>query len=285
MSKKYILVLILSAVWIGCGDDGDSGENNTAGNNTTGNNTTGNNTNVGTNDNNTNSGTTGDNNTNNTNNNETVVTVNNVNNPPVIDVPCFDELKEGWPLNEGVNAGAVTITEAEGVFSGTIDAASGGSMAAASSSFLYVDLDTGAKVEVDDFAAYENTEWDLAFKRVLIRTNSSSSGIGAVELGKVADTTFEEASLASVTTWATDDTMDATCIPDTDPINNLITAFNLLNLDNPSGSESWYSYAMGISTQPDVYFVKNAEGTKTFKFAIDGWASGVYTVKWEEVVQ
>jgi len=213
-----------------------------------------------------------------------VVVVNNVNNDPVLEIECFEELLDAWPLNEGVNEGEVAVTAAGSEFTGTIDASAGGTMSAPSSSFVYVDLDTGNRVDVDDFAAYENTEWDLAFKRVVIKTNSANSGPGHVEVARLADTAFAEASLTGATMWASDQTMDDACIPDFDPVGNPITAFNLLNLDNPTGSESWYAYGqMGVSPQADVYLVKNADASKTYKFEIQGWASGEFAVRWAEV--
>ncbi len=274
---KYGLVLVALLIAAGCSDDENTSANNASENNATTNNTTTNNTS-----------------TNNTATNneepdmgEDVLTINNLNNNPVAEVECFDELKDAWPLNATVSTGTLVVNEANGVFTTTIDASAGGSMASASNPFVYVDLDNRSLVLVDDIAAYSNTEWDVAFKRVVIRTNSSSSGPGDSGVARLEDTSFAAVTeVPAGTTFTTDDTAEAgNCEIAVDSINLPMTAFNFVNLDNPSGSVSWYSYGQnGVEVPAGViYLVKNAEGTKTYKMEIQSWVSGTYTIRWAEL--
>lgn len=201
------------------------------------------------------------------------------------DFPCFEELEEAWPYNSGVNATAMlSVTDEGGAIRATLDASAGGSMSAPSQAFVYLDLDSATLLELDDYTAYADTRWDLAFKRVVIRSNSGSSGTGAASVARLADTTFEAVTEAPAQAeyWQ-DLTADETCQLTVDPIMTPYTAFNFLNGDNPTGSESWYSYGGpgGISPLPGmIYLVKNAEGTQTFKLELISWMSGVYEVRW-----
>jgi len=271
---KYSVLIALSLLAFSCSGDDEPSQNNTNPNNT--NNPTNNNA------------------SNNSQNNpvtnneepdmgEDVITINNMNNDPIVEVPCFDEIKDAWPLHAAVSTGTLTSTEAAGVYTAQIDASAGGSMQSASNPFIYLDLDTGTKVEVTDFEAYENTTWDLAFKRVSLRSNSASSGPGQARVARLTETTFDAVTaVPGNVLYEMDETADDDCMIALDSINLPMTAFNFLNLDNISGSQSWYSYgAGGVEIPPGhIYLVRNAEGTTTYKMEIQGWASGVYTLRW-----
>ncbi|MEO1270890.1 MAG: hypothetical protein AAFX99_22615 [Myxococcota bacterium] len=62
-------------------------------------------------------------------------------------------LIDAWPLNDAVAQGAVSVSELGGVFTASVDAAAGGTAMASSNPFTYVDMDTGAKADISDFAA------------------------------------------------------------------------------------------------------------------------------------
>ncbi len=204
--------------------------------------------------------------------------------PEPTDFPCFTELKEAWPLNESVNAtGSIT---ADGD-AWAVDAAAGGRMEALNNSFVYVDFDSNSIVETDDVSALTEGTWDIAFKRVAIRINGGTSGEGQARAAKLTDTSFEDVSAVPTdATFVTDESVDAECTLKVDPVSAPYTAFNALNVDNPTGTESWYSYGGpgGVApTEGVVYLVENAEGSATYKLAIDSWASGVFTLRWAVV--
>lgn len=189
-----------------------------------------------------------------------------------------------WPLHmKTAPEGSVNTTAQGSVFSATIDAAAGGSQASRENPFVYLDLETGEQVMVDDIGSLDNTAWELGFKRTAIRTNSADSGKGHVMLAKLSNTTFEAVTQApaDVNVYTVDETLNAEGELRTDPIGTPYTAFNYLNLNNPTGSASWYSYAMGVSpVAGDIYIVKSATSETHFKLEIQSWTSGVYTIRW-----
>ncbi|QDG53009.1 hypothetical protein FIV42_20355 [Persicimonas caeni] len=191
---------------------------------------------------------------------------------------CGDAPIADWPLNEAVSTESITSTNADGVTTLVIEAAAGGSQASADNPFIYLDLSTGEKVEVNDVEAYSNTDWDLAFKRYIIRSNGADSGPGDVSISKMTGTTFADVTEAPTdeNAWEQDVSYEDDCTPITDPIGTLVTAFNYVNPGKSSGS--WYEYP-GISpTDGEIYFVDVPEESKTYKLEIESWESGTYTI-------
>lgn len=97
-------------------------------------------------------------------------------------VACVDQMIDQMRLFPTVNPGTVT-TEVKpgGVFESQIDARAGGMMPTLS--FIYVKFtDQGLqKVAIGDEQAFESMDWDIAFRRYLIRSNSGASGPSCVE--------------------------------------------------------------------------------------------------------
>ena len=190
-----------------------------------------------------------------------------------------------WPLHDKAAAsGLITVTREGDAWRATIDAAAGGSMAAKMNPFVYLDLDAGGQVVISDLDSLKDATWELGFKRTAIRTNSADSGPGKAQLAKLSGTTFEAvmAAPADPNEYAVDETLNEEGDLRADPIGTPFTAFNYLNLNNPTGSASWYSYEMGVSpVRGDVYIVKSADTQATFKLEILSWAGGVYTLRWQ----
>lgn len=99
---------------------------------------------------------------------------------PVCDPAAI--LPDGYAPVAQVSTGTVVNTPDEGlpgVFTTVVDASAGGAAEQANNPFVYLDLDgeEGAtKVEVDDLASFTSTDWDIALKRFVIRSNSGDSG-------------------------------------------------------------------------------------------------------------
>ena len=220
-------------------------------------------------------------------NEEDLTVIGDLGNPEPTDFPCFQELSEAWPLNDTVSASAAVTVNDEDTSIVSVDASAGGRMEAIESSFTYVDLDTASVVAIDDISALQDLTWDLAFKRVAIRSNGGHSGAGQASVAKLSGTSFEEVTQApSDVEFVTDESAHDGCMIRLDPINAPYTAINLLNADNPTGTGSWYSYGGpgGLApTQGDVYVVKNAEGTTSYKVSIDAWEGGVFTLRWAQL--
>jgi hypothetical protein len=201
------------------------------------------------------------------------------------------ELALAWPLNDAVADGSFSATEADGVWTATVDASAGGFQGAARNPFLYIDLDTGAKVEVTDLeAGRTDVTWDIAVRRTSTFINGGDSGPGAVEITRLTGTTFEDVTAADVgpgTVFVTEDGVDANCqvIPSPTGFGSVLSVFEQINTNTSSGS--WFDYGVGgagVSTYPDhVYILRGTDGGKTYKFSFDAWESGVYTIRWAEI--
>jgi hypothetical protein len=123
---------------------------------------------------------------------------------------------------------------------------------------VYVRLDTGARVDVDDVQARTSTDWDLALKRPIIFTNggvAASGQGGAVGVSKG----FDQVTSADVPgTFKLEAMVDMDCNPITDPTGAPQTTFS-----------DWYTYnMMAVAPKPNwTYVVKGGSG-KTYKVGI-----------------
>ncbi|MCE9571597.1 MAG: HmuY family protein [Deltaproteobacteria bacterium] len=115
-----------------------------------------------------------------------------------------------WRPIAMTSTGALTVTTANGVTSGTIDATAGGTAAAADNPYVYLDLMSGTKVDITDTASLSSTAWHVAFKRAGIKLNGGDSGPGTVSAASVDAATLAEVT-AAPTGLAVDDWADASC--------------------------------------------------------------------------
>lgn len=217
---------------------------------------------------------------------EDVATVGDVSTPPDTDETACPQvdLIEAWPLVDDIAIGSVE-TEADGDASvATIDAAAGGSAESRNNAFVYLDLNTGEMVRLTDTESLIDTEWQLAFRRTNLRLNSGDSGPGTWEMTKVSATTFDAVTeIPADADWHVDATFESDCDIIFDPINNPFTAIHYLNIGNESGSSSWYFYGGEAGVSPvegDIYIIRDTASDSAFKFAIESWVSGVYTLRY-----
>jgi hypothetical protein len=184
---------------------------------------------------------------------------------------------------EVVSSGAVANEpdpkQAE-VFTTTVDASAGGSSGQAEQPFVYLDLDAAdgaAKVEIDDVAALESEEWDIALKRFVIRSNSGDSGLADVEVATVQadELTFDDDVPSD--RFADDDWSSADCALETDASGGPRTRFS-----------NWYRVQAGrFEPQPVVHLVRLAGGRYAeidvltyYGDEADPDRSGVYVLRW-----
>lgn len=220
---------------------------------------------------------------------EDIATIGDVSTPPDADderCPTID-LKEAWPLNDEFAQGDID-TRADGdAFISEIDAFAGGSQGARDNAFIYFDFVSGEQQLLTDDESLIDSDWVLGFRRTNVRLNSGDSGPGGWEMARLSGTTFEavDAAPEAANAWEVDSTFSSTCEILLDPINNPMTAINFLNLLNPSGSSSWYNYSdAGVApVEGDVYVVRNTAASQAFKFEIQGWDNGLYTIRWSEL--
>ncbi len=166
-----------------------------------------------------------------------------------------------------VSTGVVSIvSDADGVKKLYIDATAGGVGASSKNPHIYVNLETGTKVDVDDKAAYDSTDWDLSLRRPEIWTNSGDAGKGiggAVDIQK-AFSAVTAADADKLPTRA-ESFFDDACEAKKDQTGAPFTTFSA---PDPYG---WYDYdqaTMIPTPRVDVtYIVKGGTG-KRYKVGI-----------------
>jgi hypothetical protein len=156
---------------------------------------------------------------------------------------------------EKVSAGEVkTLDTAGEVKTLYVDASAGGTAMAASNPWIYLDLATAARVDVNDKAALTATTWDLAIKRPILRSNSGDSGAGAGGAVFLAGKSFDAVTdaEAKVATPKAEDWFDESCTAMTDPSGAIKTSF-----------DGWYQYdgsTMKLTPTAGTWIVRGAKG-------------------------
>lgn len=190
------------------------------------------------------------------------------------------------PIDKVSTGEVKTLATAGDVKTLYVDASAGGTAMAASNPWVYVDLATAKRVDIDDKAAFTAKSWDLALKRPILRSNSGDSGAGeggAVFLkGKSFDTVTDADAKAAKPVG--EDWFDDTCTLKTDPTGAVKTSF-----------DGWYDYdglTMKVTPAAGTWIVRGAAG-KLFRLEIqsyystaegaDGMAGGKYRVRVAEV--
>ena len=143
-----------------------------------------------------------------------------------------------------------------------VDASAGGFQGASTNPWIYLDLGTATRVDIDDFTSFVDDSWDIAIKRVGWRSNSVDSGPGAAGVAWLDGATFENVTLqdAQNATLAQENWFDDMCEYETDQTGALITSFG-----------TWYDYngqTMQLTPKAGVYVVQGADGTSYFKLEI-----------------
>lgn len=103
------------------------------------------------------------------------------------EVPCEDDVFLAMNLQDDIAPGAVA-SEAEGTgWISTIDATAGGAFTKDPDSYVYARFtDAGLeKVEISDEDSLTSMEWDIAFRRYVVRINSANSGPSCVNAARV----------------------------------------------------------------------------------------------------
>jgi hypothetical protein len=197
--------------------------------------------------------------------------------------PCETEWIDALNAQDKVSTGAVNTTENAGVKQTTIDASAGGMNGASKNPFVYISLKDGARVDITDLASKSSKDWDLAFRRSVIRVNGGDSGAGGAGVARIENKTLAEVTaVPAAASFKVDEFIDESCKVTRDPINNPQTAFS-----GASTADLWYAYDVGTSKlkpQPFVWVVRRADGSFV-KLTIDSYyngsgASGHFTISW-----
>jgi hypothetical protein len=178
-----------------------------------------------------------------------------------------------------VSTGALDTSPGEGATDAVIDATAGGLINAADNPFLYIDLEQGTKVAIDDVEALDSDAWDIAFKRPNIRVNSGDSGTGDVAVAVVAGSLADVTEAPADGEFETDDWSSDSC-----------TLLTLADGTPATAFGEWYDYddATHILTpKAEVHVVRTRSGDLV-KLAIETYygdegdptRGAVYRVSW-----
>lgn len=141
-----------------------------------------------------------------------------------------------------------------------VNASAGGFNQAAANPYVYVKLSDTSRVDVTDPAAFDSSDWDLALKRDVIRTNSADSGPGQGGAARVSGKTFDQVTLTDASSFDVDEFLDEQCNSAVDATGKPITAF-----------KDWYNYdesTMYVTPKSLIWVVKAANGTSFYKLEI-----------------
>ncbi|WP_437314797.1 HmuY family protein [Sorangium sp. So ce385] len=105
-------------------------------------------------------------------------------------VPCEDEVFQQMNLQSEVAPGELSNEQDGGGFRSLIDATAGGAFAAEPHAYVYARFTDGGleKVEISDEASLGSMDWDIAFRRYVVRINSGHSGPSCVTAARLPGT-------------------------------------------------------------------------------------------------
>ncbi|HVY28985.1 MAG TPA: HmuY family protein [Polyangiaceae bacterium] len=184
---------------------------------------------------------------------------------------CSAALRQKLSLVDETSTAVVSIlSESDGEQSLYVDASGGGIAASEMQPWVYLSLKTGMALGLTDIDALKSTEWDLAFKRNLIRTNSGDSGPGdggALRVGlaweKVTRATLGNKALPTES-WFTGDQCEIP-MDKLDSLGNVLTTY-----------ASWSEYDQAthvVSAAPDTVFITAGGDGTVYKVQIEDYYS------------
>lgn len=186
---------------------------------------------------------------------------------PHMNSGCSAALKQSLSLVDEVSTATVAVLNESGDERTLyLDASVGGLDGQDTHPWVYLSLKTGQAVAVTDLAAFDSLDWDLAFKRTVVRTNSGDSGPGnggALRIGlawdRVSRTTLGNKALPAEL-W-----FDQDCMIELDSTNNLVTSY--------SGWSEYDEVNHVVSAAPDVVYITAGADGALYKVQIEDYYS------------
>ncbi|WP_437631545.1 HmuY family protein [Sorangium sp. So ce854] len=173
-------------------------------------------------------------------------------------VPCEDEVFQQMNLQDTVAPGEIRSEPDGAGFRSFIDATAGGAFASEPDAYVYARFTDGGleKVEISDEEALGSMDWDIAFRRYVVRINSGHSGPSCVTAARLPGTPDYDA-LAEVPAdprlrrdeYFTEESCDL--IPDGSGLEAPATALS-----------SYWTYPGCVKMSGLVYVVALADGRK-----------------------
>jgi hypothetical protein len=174
---------------------------------------------------------------------------------------CTSALRESLGLvDEVATATAAVLNKSGDELLLYVDATAGGINGADTHPWVYVSLKTGEKVTVSDLDALHSLDWDIAFKRFIIRTNSGDSGPGkggAIRISLPWDEV--DRSTLGDTTVPGEQWFDSECMLTVDPNGELLTTYS---------GWSEYNAATHVLNAANAVFITSGADGALYKVAI-----------------
>jgi len=174
------------------------------------------------------------------------------------EVPCVDDAFQALSMNltEAADGAIVSESDGAGTFEVDVDATAGAPPGSidAPGGFVYGRFtDDGLlKVELLDDASFASMDWDIAFRRFVIRVNSGTSGPSCVTAARTAPATDFDA-LAAVPDGLT---------------------FNAEQFMSGVVLQNWWEYPGCVKTTGNVYVLSLANGRHVKLVVTQYYASG-----------
>ncbi len=175
------------------------------------------------------------------------------------EVPCSDQVFQALDLQADIAPGLIENAPDGTGWRSQIDATAGGFGASPPDSYVHaVFTDAGlTKVDISDESSLDSMEWDIAFRRYVIRINSGNSGPSCVRAATIAgppsydDVTDVPAGIDN--SLAVDEYFTATCeiIPDTSGLGGPAVALS-----------GFWQYTVCVSMTGNVYILLLRNGRR-----------------------
>jgi len=183
------------------------------------------------------------------------------------EVPCEDQVLQQMNLQNDIAPGLLTSEPDGAGFRASIDATAGGAFVSDPDSYVYGKFtDSGLqKVEISDEDSITSMDWDIAFRRYVVRINSGNSGPSCVAATRVpgADVTYEGVNAAPENVpFRTDDYFSESCevIPDGSGLpGSPATALS-----------AYWSYTNCVKMTGNVFVLRLADG-RHVKLVVDSY--------------
>ena len=171
---------------------------------------------------------------------------------PTTPIGCEDQVVQQMDLKKVPAPGLITDAADGTGFLSTIDATAGG--------FMYTDgyvygkfTDQGlTKVDMTDEQSIGSMDWDIAFRRFIIRINSGNSGPSCVTAARLAGAKYDDVKEAPANAnFIPDEYFSAACevIPDGSGLGSPATVLS-----------GFWTYANCVQMTGNVYLVQKADG-------------------------
>jgi len=181
------------------------------------------------------------------------------------EVGCSDQILLDMNLQKDPTKGAITSAADGAGWTSNIDATAGGAFASVPDSYTYgkFSVDGLTKVDIGDEDSLVSMDWDIAFRRYVVRINSGDSGPSCVQAAPVPGKAYEEVTaVPDSPSYHVDDYFTDSC--------ELIPDGSGLPSSPATALSGYYEYPGCVKMTALVYVVALASG-KHVKLVIDDY--------------